>query len=182
MPIKGKRQIPVEETHEEGAVPYNANVVYIGHIPDGFSEKPLRAYVSQFGEITNVVISRSAKTGRTRGYAFIQYAEESAASEAVQELHGTALGGRCLEAHLVHPDKVHKEIWTRKDQARRIGVDKERRTEGYKPRERHVPRDVSTLPAQLQRMITVEAKHNERLQSLGISYSFEGFAKQVGSV
>ena len=163
-------------------LPYNTNVIYVGHLPEGFSEKPLTAYVAQFGEVVNSVISRSGKTGRTRGYAFVQYADADSANEAVNDLNGTVVGGRCLQAHLMAPEKVNKNIWVRKDQARRVGIDRERRTEGYKPKDRVAPRDVSTLPAHLQRMIKVEAKHNEKLEALGIAYRYEGFSKQAGSV
>eukprot|EP00759_Apiculatamorpha_spiralis_P009491 PhF_6_TR16481/c0_g1_i1/m.25223/K14838/NOP15; nucleolar protein 15 len=171
------------QTSSEDSTPQNnLNVVYLGHIPLGFSEQPLKQYVSQFGDVLNLVISRSAKTGRSRGYAFIQFGDTEAAENAVHELHGTILGDRCLEAEIMEPEKVHRNIWKRKNQKLRIEKDRKRRVEGYQPREAVAHRNAADLAAALNRLVQAEEKHNERLEKLGISYRFNGFSKQVGSV
>ena len=46
-------------------------IVYIGHLPKGFEEKELEKFFGQFGSIEKLRVSRSKKTGRTRGYAFM---------------------------------------------------------------------------------------------------------------
>ena len=46
-------------------------IVYLGHLPKGLEEKELRTYFDQFGKIKKVRLSRSKKTARSRGYAFI---------------------------------------------------------------------------------------------------------------
>lgn len=53
--------------------PKNRGSVYISHIPHGFYEKQMRAFFSQFGTVTNLRLGRSKKTGKSRGYAFVEF-------------------------------------------------------------------------------------------------------------
>ena len=41
----------------------NSNVVYIGHIPQGFEEKELRKFFDQFGDVVDAKLTRSKQTG-----------------------------------------------------------------------------------------------------------------------
>ena len=66
-------------------------IVYIGHLPKGFEEGELRKFFEQFGKINKLRVSRSKKTGRTRGYAFIEFASKDVAQIAVQTMHGYML-------------------------------------------------------------------------------------------
>ena len=54
--------------------PPRSNVVYLGRIPHGFFEDQMRGYFSQFGELRRLRLSRSKKTARSRGYAFLEFA------------------------------------------------------------------------------------------------------------
>ena len=53
--------------------PKNRGSVYISHVPHGFYEKQMRAFFSQFGTVTNLRLGRSKKTGKSRGYAFVEF-------------------------------------------------------------------------------------------------------------
>ena len=48
-------------------------LVYIGHLPKGFEEEELKKFFVQFGKISKLRVSRSKKTGRSRGYAFLEF-------------------------------------------------------------------------------------------------------------
>eukprot|EP00439_Symbiodinium_sp_Y106_P070776 s2658_g12.t1 len=67
----------LEEEEEEEKEP--KGVVYLGHIPNGFFEPQMRKYFSQFGQVTRMRLARSRKTGGSKGYAFIEFKEESVA-------------------------------------------------------------------------------------------------------
>lgn len=54
--------------------PPRSNVVYLGRIPHGFFEDQMRGYFSQFGELRRLRLSRSKKSARSRGYAFLEFA------------------------------------------------------------------------------------------------------------
>ena len=51
----------------------NRGVVYIGHIPHGFYERQMRQFFGQFGAVTNLRLGRSKKTGKSRGFAFVEF-------------------------------------------------------------------------------------------------------------
>jgi len=48
----------------------------VGHIPHGFYEAAMGGFFGQFGKILNLRLSRSKKTGRSKGYGFIEFEDE----------------------------------------------------------------------------------------------------------
>jgi nucleolar protein 15 len=66
-------------------------IVYIGHLPKGFEENELKKFFEQFGKINKMRVSRSKKTARTRGYAFVEFASKDVAKIAVQTMNGYML-------------------------------------------------------------------------------------------
>ncbi|KAK8039213.1 hypothetical protein PG993_007624 [Apiospora rasikravindrae] len=87
-------------------------VVYIGHIPHGFFENQLRSYFTQFGDILNLRVSRNKKTGRSKHYAFIEFAEESTADYVVKSMDNYLMFGRILKVKRVPQSQVHESMWT----------------------------------------------------------------------
>ncbi|EDQ92075.1 uncharacterized protein MONBRDRAFT_3397, partial [Monosiga brevicollis MX1] len=71
-------------------------VVYIGHIPFGFYEQQMRSYFAQFGSVTRVRVSRSPKTGRPRGYAFVEFLEPEVAEIVAETMNNYLLFDRLL--------------------------------------------------------------------------------------
>jgi nucleolar protein 15 len=51
-----------------------SSVCYLGHLPHGFYEEQIRGYFEQYGEVRRIRVSRSKKTARSRGFAFIDFA------------------------------------------------------------------------------------------------------------
>ena len=50
---------------KKAKTPYSERraIVYFSHLPHGFEEKQFRQYLGQFGNITNLRLGRSKKTG-----------------------------------------------------------------------------------------------------------------------
>nr|ACQ58935.1 MKI67 FHA domain-interacting nucleolar phosphoprotein-like [Anoplopoma fimbria] len=48
-------------------------VVYVGHLPHGLFEPQLKSYFEQFGKVLRLRLSRSKKTGGSKGYAFVEF-------------------------------------------------------------------------------------------------------------
>ncbi|KAK8094527.1 hypothetical protein PG997_001212 [Apiospora hydei] len=87
-------------------------VVYIGHIPHGFFENQLRSYFTQFGDILNLRVSRNKKTGRSKHYAFLEFAEESTADYVVKSMDNYLMFGRILKVKRVPQSQIHESLWT----------------------------------------------------------------------
>ncbi|TPX10992.1 uncharacterized protein E0L32_008029 [Thyridium curvatum] len=88
-----------------------SGVVYISRIPHGFYEHEMRAYLSQFGEITRLRLSRNKKTGASRHYAFVEFAEASTADIVAKTMDNYLLFGHLLKCKVVAPGQVHESLF-----------------------------------------------------------------------
>ncbi|GFR26809.1 MKI67 FHA domain-interacting nucleolar phosphoprotein-like [Trichonephila clavata] len=82
-------------------------VIYIGHIPHGFYETEMNEYFSQFGGIRRLRVARSDKTGRAKGFAFIEFYSESVAKIAAAAMNNYLFFEKLLKCEFVPADKVH---------------------------------------------------------------------------
>ena len=76
----------------------NNNKIYIGNLPYTTTEDDLRETFGQYGEIQEVKLITDRETGRSKGFAFVTFTEESA-MEAAFEKNGQELGGRTLRVN-----------------------------------------------------------------------------------
>ena len=88
-----------------------AGVIYLSRIPHGFYEDQMRAYFSQFGEITRLRMARNKRTGASKHFAFIEFRHEAVAAIVAETMHNYLMFGRLLQCQLVPTDKVHPETF-----------------------------------------------------------------------
>eukprot|EP00741_Cyanophora_paradoxa_P008412 tig00000137_g8139.t1 len=105
---KSKKRKGGEEDGEEDGEP---GVVYLGHIPYGFFEDQMRGFFAQFGRVTRLRLSRSKKTGKSRGFAFVEFASAEVARIVAETMDKYLLFGRLLTAKLVPPERVHPKTF-----------------------------------------------------------------------
>ncbi|OTB04136.1 hypothetical protein M426DRAFT_320983 [Hypoxylon sp. CI-4A] len=86
-------------------------VVYIGRLPHGFFEHEMRSYFSQFGKIERLRMSRNKKTGASKHFAFIEFAEAAVAEVVVKTMDNYLLFGRILKVKLVPKSQIHEDMW-----------------------------------------------------------------------
>lgn len=89
-------------------------VIYIGRIPHGFYEPQMRAYFSQFGDILHLRLARNRKTGRSRHYAFIEFASRAVAEIVAKTMDKYLLFGHILQVRTVPSDQVKEGMWRTK--------------------------------------------------------------------
>jgi len=77
-------------------------LVYLSHIPHGFYEEQIQAYFSQFGKVTAVSVPRS-KSGRVKGYAFIEYQHPEIAQIAADTMNNYLMFNRLLKEKYIPP-------------------------------------------------------------------------------
>jgi RNA recognition motif-containing protein len=71
--------------------------LYVGNIPYTTTDADLRALFGQNGrQVTEVKIVSDRETGQSRGFAFVEMAKPDEAQAAIQELNGSAMGGRSI--------------------------------------------------------------------------------------
>ncbi|XP_036905731.1 MKI67 FHA domain-interacting nucleolar phosphoprotein isoform X1 [Sturnira hondurensis] len=89
----------------------NPGVIYVGHLPPALYETQIRAYFSQFGTVTRFRLSRSKKTGNSKGYAFVEFESEDVAKIVAETMNNYLFGERLLKCHFMPPEKVHEELF-----------------------------------------------------------------------
>ena len=86
-------------------------IVYAGHLPQGFEEDGLKKFFEQFGKIQKIRLSRSKKTGRSRGYAFLEFKVKKDAEIAVETMDKYIIFGKQLDCHMIQPELAHKDMF-----------------------------------------------------------------------
>ncbi|KLJ10148.1 hypothetical protein EMPG_14461 [Blastomyces silverae] len=91
--------------------PEEPGTVYVGRVPHGFYEHEMRAYFSQFGPITQLRLSRNRTTGRSKHFAFIEFASDSVARVVADSMDNYLMFGHILKCKYVPKERVHPELW-----------------------------------------------------------------------
>lgn len=80
-------------------------------VPHGFYEHQMRAYFSQFGNITRLRLSRNRITGRSKHYAFVEFASKAVAKIVAETMDNYLLYGHILKCKYVPQEQLHPELW-----------------------------------------------------------------------
>ena len=65
--------------------------LYIGNLPYQMETAHLKESFEKFGEIVDVVVIKDRESGRSRGFGFVTYAEETSAGAALQAMNGEVI-------------------------------------------------------------------------------------------
>lgn len=71
----------------------------------------MRAYFSQFGELTRLRLSRNRITGRAKHYAFVEFASTTVAKIVAETMDNYLMYGHILKCKYVPQEQLHPEIW-----------------------------------------------------------------------
>ena len=114
-----------------------SRTIYLGHIPHGFYEKEMEGFFSQFGVVTNLRLSRSKRTGASKGYAFIEFGDAETASIAAKTMDKYLMHGKQLVAHVVPPETANRpKLFKGSDKPflpRKGGKEQRERSDGPNP-------------------------------------------------
>ncbi|XP_058751730.1 organelle RRM domain-containing protein 1, chloroplastic-like [Vicia villosa] len=90
--LENRLNVPssLEETQETSV---KTKKLFVTGLSFYTSEKTLRAAFESFGELVEVKVIIDKISKRSKGYAFIEYATEEAASEALKEMNGKIING-----------------------------------------------------------------------------------------
>jgi len=79
--------------------------MYVGNIPYNATEEDLRGLFSEYGEIDSLKIIQDNFTGQSKGFGFIEMAEEKDARKAIEELNGKDFMGKSLKVSEARPQQ-----------------------------------------------------------------------------
>ena len=76
--------------------------LYVGNLSYQVNNHQLKKVFSRYGEIETVRVIKNTKTGRSKGFAFVTFADTTAAKKALAE-NGQDLRGRALVVRMAKP-------------------------------------------------------------------------------
>jgi len=82
-----------------------AKKLYVGNLSYETTDSHLSELFGAVGEISSVSLITDRMTGRSKGFAFVEMAEASAAQEAIAQLNGKELDGRAITVAEARPRK-----------------------------------------------------------------------------
>jgi cold-inducible RNA-binding protein len=79
--------------------------LYVGNLPFQTTEADLEELFSGSGDVASVNVIRDRETGRARGFAFVEMANDEGATRAIQNLNNSSYGGRNLSVNEARPQE-----------------------------------------------------------------------------
>ncbi|MFO7629858.1 MAG: RNA-binding protein [Prochlorococcaceae cyanobacterium] len=77
--------------------------IFVGNLPFRAEQEDVAELFAPFGEVANCSLPLERDTGRKRGFAFVEMADEEMESRAVEGLQGAELMGRPLRINKAEP-------------------------------------------------------------------------------
>ena len=77
--------------------------IFVGNFNFNTSEAELRSLFEAFGKVESVSLATDRKTGRVRGFGFVEMTNDEEAEKAMVALNGKDVGGRTLNVNEAGP-------------------------------------------------------------------------------
>jgi cold-inducible RNA-binding protein len=77
--------------------------IFVGNLAFSTTEDELRTMFESYGRVDRVSLLTDRDTGRSRGFAFVEMADEGEAEKAIAALNGSNVGGRTLNVNEARP-------------------------------------------------------------------------------
>ena len=85
--------------------------LYVGNLDYSTTEPVLNELFSQIGEVVSVNLITDRMTGTSKGFAFVEMAESSAAKNAIDQLNGKTVGERTIKVNEARPKPQQDNPW-----------------------------------------------------------------------
>src|SRR5512138_2988818 len=96
----------------------NPNRLFVGNLSYQTMENDLQDYFSQAGVVTSVNLMMDKVTGKSRGFAFVEFATAEEAAKAVEQFHNKEFQGRALTVNVARPREERAPRWSGNREAR----------------------------------------------------------------
>jgi len=136
----------------------------------------MRAYFSQFGDITHLRLSRNKLTGRSKHYAFIEFSSAAVAEIVAKTMDKYLMFGHILQVRRIPDEQVHANLW--KGEGKRFKVMPRNKIEGSLLR-RGKTRD--KWASAVKRETRSRKQKADKLKEMGYEFEMPGL-KKVGDV
>jgi len=80
-----------------------AKKLYVGNLAYSVTSEDLEAMFAAYGTVNSADVIQDRDTGRSKGFGFVEMADDNAAQEAIRALHDSQQNGRPLTVNEARP-------------------------------------------------------------------------------
>lgn len=95
--------------------------LFVGNLPWSMSQDAIADLFAEFGEIKEVSLITDRMTGRSKGFAFVEFVNEEDANKAVEGRNGFVVEERELVVNVARPRAPRDNSYGRRDDRRSFG-------------------------------------------------------------
>ncbi|MEI8360620.1 MAG: RNA-binding protein [bacterium] len=77
--------------------------LFVGSLSWGTTDESLREYFAQAGEVASAIVIKDKMTGRSKGFGFVEFADDAAGKQAIDMFNGKELDGRTITVNEARP-------------------------------------------------------------------------------
>ncbi len=77
--------------------------IYVGNLSFRTDDEELREVFAEFGEVASAKVIMDRETNRSRGFGFVEMANDAEGKAAIEALDGAEVGGRNLRVNEARP-------------------------------------------------------------------------------
>ena len=77
--------------------------LYVGNLPYSVTDTALREMFTPLGEVSSVSVITDRDTGRPKGFAFVEMADDAAATQAISQINGKTIENRTITVAEARP-------------------------------------------------------------------------------
>lgn len=79
--------------------------LYVGNLQYSSTEEDLMTLFSEFGEVTSINIIKDRHSGDSKGFGFVEMADNSYGDKAIKGLNGISFQGRLIKVNQAQASK-----------------------------------------------------------------------------
>ena len=77
--------------------------IYVSNLSFNVTDEDLQSYFADYGAVTSAKVITDKETNRSRGFGFVEMADDAAAQKAIAELDGATVDGRAIKVNVAKP-------------------------------------------------------------------------------
>lgn len=79
--------------------------LYVGGLAYSVTEEQLEALFTEVGKVASAVVIKDRDSGQSKGFGFVEMAEDKDAETAINELNGKEIDGRAIMVNQARPQE-----------------------------------------------------------------------------
>ena len=90
----------------------NENRLFVGDLSFQTGENDLQDYFAQAGAVKSVNLMLDKVSGKSRGFAFVEFDTAAEAQKAIEQFHNKEFQGRALTVNIARPREERAPRWS----------------------------------------------------------------------